>query len=408
MAENLENNSSTTANNNEIKNEDDQTLNKKVEEKLKSKEQNRITDDDLYRHSSQYRLWSFTTDGLKEKRTLINENATVKVRESLTKYIEDKQDILSERELQTIQSKATPLTPEEELKLVGFYTKKVQVIAQHLNLPTEVVATSIIFFKRFYLENSVMEYDPKDLVHTTIFLACKSENYFMSVDSFANKAKSKKDEILKYEFKLLESLKFTLFNHHPYKPLHGFFLDIQNVLHGKVDLNYMGKIYDRTKKKITDALLTDVVYHFTPPQITLAVFLNEDEQLIRKYLELKFGPLESADSEPASQQTNTDDKTENPAGETETKKSKEAEEKGQGQRETKNKINVKKLLDTIISCKQMIESFELISTQDAKLIYAKNYYCKNPNVIVQKLKRKLEQSSEGNSSSEQLPKKTHT
>lgn len=366
--------------------------------KEEKKVQKRITDDDLYRHSSQYRFWSFTVDGLKEKRTEINENATAKVKEALVKFVDTKKDILSERELQTIQSKATPLTADEELKLVGFYAKKVQVIAQHLNLPTEVVATSITFFKRFYLENSVMEYDPKDMVHTTIFLACKSENYFISVDSFANKAKSKKEEILKYEFKLLESLKFTLLNHHPYKPLHGFFLDIQHVLHGKVDLNYMGKIYDKSKRKITDALLTDVVYHFSPPQITLAVFLNEDEQLIRKYLELKFG-----------EQTNEIGTTPTPEASKEPTDSKKPDEKKEDKSLSQSKINVDKLLETIISCKEMIESFETISTQDAKLIYAKNYYCKNPNVIVQKLKRKLEQISQDDSSNEpRIDKKQST
>lgn len=341
-----------------------------------------ITDDDLYRHSSQYRLWSFTVDSLKEKRVLINENATLKVEDSLNKFIEDKQNSLSDMEIQKIKSKAVPVTPEEELKLVGFYAKKVQMIAQHLNLPTEVVGTSIIFFKRFFLENSVMEFDPKDLVHTTIFLACKSENYFISVDSFANKAKSKRDEILKYEFKLLESLKFTLLNHHPYKPLHGFYLDIQNVLHGKVDLNYMGKIYDRCKKKITEALLTDVVYHFTPPQITLAVFLNEDEQLIRRYLELKFGSTET---------------------------NKSTESNNNNNKENESKINVQKLLDIILDCKKMIESYHTISTQDAKLIYAKIYYCKHPDIVVQKLKRKLEQTSVDNGNSTQhIDKKQST
>lgn len=389
---------------NNVTNEKPTSGQKKEEKKI----QKRITDDDLYRHSSQYRLWSFTVDSLREKRIEINENATVKVKELLANFIESKKDTLSEKELQTIQSKATPLTPEEELKLVGFYAKKVQVIAQHLNLPTEVVATSIIFFKRFYLENSVMEYDPKDMVHTTIFLACKSENYFISVESFANKAKSKKEEILKYEFKLLESLKFTLLNHHPYKPLHGFFLDIQHVLHGKVDLNYMGKIYDKSKRKITDALLTDVVYHYTPPQITLAVFLIEDEQLIRKYLELKF-------SEPSTEPTPavTPAVTPEPPKElsqepSESNKTDAATKEKKTEPENKNKINVDKLLDIIIACKKMIESFETISTQDAKLIYAKNYYCKNPNVIVQKLKRKAEEPSEDNSGNEHIDKKQST
>ena len=63
---------------------------------------------------------------------------------------------------------------------------------------------------------------------------------------------------------------------------------------GKVDLNYMGQIYDRCKKRITAALLTDVVYFYTPPQITLATLLIEDEALVTRYLETKFPSREGS------------------------------------------------------------------------------------------------------------------
>ncbi|CCF60561.1 hypothetical protein KAFR_0K02070 [Kazachstania africana CBS 2517] len=306
-----------------------------------------ISDDDLYRHSSQYRFWSFTKDNLKQKRLETNSRATQKIEEDMKKFIGSQ--TLTNDELNITSTKAIPLTMEEELKLVNFYTQKVKVISQHLNLPTEVTATAIVFFKKFFIENSVMEFDPKELVHTTIFLACKSENYFISVDSFARKAKSSREAILKYEFTLLESLKFSLLLHHPYKPLHGFFLDIQNVLHDKVDLNHMGRIYDACRKRITESLLTDIIYHFTPPQITLAILLIEDEQLITKYLEIKF----------------TGD-------------------------ENSHNIQLDKLLAIINSCKEMILSPDVVPTQDAKVIAAKNYYVQHPMVLINKYRKKRE------------------
>ncbi|CAI4036894.1 hypothetical protein SMKI_16G1910 [Saccharomyces mikatae IFO 1815] len=341
----------------------------------------RISDDDLYRHSSQYRMWSYTRDQLQEKRIDTNARAIAYIEENLLKVREASN--LTEEEIKVLEDKAIPLTMEEELGLVNFYAKKVQVIAQHLNLPTEVVATAISFFRRFFLENSVMQIDPKSIVHTTIFLACKSENYFISVDSFAQKAKSTRESILKFEFKLLESLKFSLLNHHPYKPLHGFFLDIQNVLYGKVDLNYMGQIYDRCKKRITAAILTDVVYFYTPPQITLATLLIEDEALVTRYLEMKFPSRENS-QEPVSESGEKEEQNDTNT----TKKNKE-----QNLDDGKSPIDSAKLLAIIRECKSLIEEPKPLSTEEAKKIAAKNYYCQNPLTLIQKLKRKMNEDT---------------
>lgn len=320
----------------------------------------RLTDDDLFRHSSQYRFWSFTPDQLRQKRIELNAQAVISVEGKLQKFIGDHRDSLTDEELKTIEEKAIPVNMEEEVKLVDFYAKKVQGIAQRLNLPTEIIATAITFFRRFFLENSVLEIEPKAIVFTTIFLACKSENYFIGIDSFASKTKGSKTEILKYEFKILESLKFCLMNHHPYKALHGFFLDIQVVLHGKVDLKYMGQIYDRCKRRITNALLTDVVYYYAPPQITLAVLMLEDEALATRYLELKF----HSNTEPEQPNQNTG-----------------------------ISINFDKLISMINVCKDMIENAPTVSVEEAKTIMAKVLYSQNPQVLLSKLKRK--QSSEG-------------
>lgn len=320
----------------------------------------RLNDDDLFRHSSQYRFWSFTPEQLSQKRIEVNAEAVSSVEEDLRNFVHDNQSNLTEEELSILKLKAVPVTMEEELKLVNIYAKKLQGIAQHLNLPTEVVGTSITFFRRFYLENSVLQIHPKLMVLTTIFLACKSENYFIGIDSFSQKTKRPKDAILENEFRLLESLKFSLLIHHPYKALHGFFLDIQAVLHGKVDVKYMGQIYDRCKKKITDALLTDVVHFFTPPQITLAVLLLEDEALTSRYLELKFhGNLEETtdDNEKVVPKNNLT-------------------------------IDFDKLMKLITSCKEQLESPLKVSVEEAIAIDAKVQFCNDPNKLLRKLKRK--------------------
>ncbi|KAL3235026.1 Uncharacterized protein RNJ44_02814 [Nakaseomyces bracarensis] len=332
----------------------------------------RLTDDDLYRHSSQFRFWSFTPLKLQAQRDETNRRAVTQIQEKLQNFKDANKDDLNEDVLKVIDSKAQPVNSAEELKLVNFYAQKVQVIAQKMGLPTEVVATSISFFRRFFLKNSVMEIEPKDIVHTTIFLACKSENYFISVDSFSKKAKASKEAILKYEFKLLESLQFTLLNHHPYKPLHGFFLDIQSVLHGKIDLKYMGKIYDRCKKSITEALLTDAVYIYTPPQITLASLMLEDEALTTRYLELKFHGPDAPKPEEVKTEGSTDDT-----------------------KHDISNINFDKLVNVIQSCKEMLENSTSVSTQEAKEIMAKIYYCHNPMALVNRLKR--EATNEGES-----------
>lgn len=312
----------------------------------------RISDDGLYRNSTQYRLWSFLPEQLTQIRKELNKNATAKIKVQLEHFKESNSSILSEQDKKGIEERAVPLSMEEELQLVNFYAKMIQSFAKKLNLPTEVTATAISFFRKFFLRNSVMDIHPKHILLTTLFLACKSENYFIGIESFAKKTKGNSETILKYEFKLLESLQFTLLNHHPYRALHGFFLDIQHVLQDKVDLNYMGRIYDICKTRIADALLTDAIFFYAPPHITLAVLLMEDETLTTKYLELKF----------------------------------------ESQAINEKQLSFSKLMNLIKECKDLILIDQPLSKAEATKIDAKLHYCLNPMLVVQSLKRLREAS----------------
>lgn len=52
-----------------------------------------------------------------------------------------------------------------------------------------------------------------------------------------------------------------------------------------------------------------------------------------------------------------------------------------------------KLLAVIMECKELIEETAPLSTEDAKRIAAKNYYCQNPSSLIQKLKRKMNEDT---------------
>ncbi|RUP22198.1 hypothetical protein BC936DRAFT_139104, partial [Jimgerdemannia flammicorona] len=53
------------------------------------------------------------------------------------------------------------LTVDEEMVLCKFYEERVQKLAAICRLPDIVWATAIIYMKRFYLHNTVMDYHPK-------------------------------------------------------------------------------------------------------------------------------------------------------------------------------------------------------------------------------------------------------
>ncbi|KAK9475002.1 cyclin-like protein [Dipodascopsis tothii] len=229
------------------------------------------TDDDLYRQSSQFRLWSFTRPELDEARRKVNARAVERLR----------------RNSGDAGASIEFLTPEEELELVLFYCGKAQDVAGIYKLSSQIKATAISYLKKFYLRNSTMDYHPKNVMYTCLFLATKSENYFISIDNFsAMLPKVTSQDILELEFTVAQALSFTLSVHHPYQPLHGFFLDMQATLPGSVDT--VGPAHDAARKLVSSSLFSDAALLFTPPQIALCAMDMVNSDILREYLEKKF------------------------------------------------------------------------------------------------------------------------
>ncbi|AOW00341.1 cyclin-like protein [Yarrowia lipolytica] len=239
-----------------------------------SKATKTVTDDDIYRQSSQFKKWSFTPTQLAARRLQTNTNGREFVKQSFLAADLD-------------PAMAKILSVDEELTMVNYMCSQSEGIAQVLNLPSKVKATAVLFFKKFFLINSVMVYsDPVKVLHTCFFLATKAENHFFSINQFCKYTGAVAKDVLQLEFVVMQSMLFSLSAQSAYTPLHGFYLDIQTSL-PHVPASTVGSLYDGARKYVSLSFLTDANFLFTPPQISLAAMMCTNSQITEQYLRVK-------------------------------------------------------------------------------------------------------------------------
>lgn len=244
-----------------------------------SKASKTVSDDDLYRQSSQFKKWSFTPAQLVERRLQTNTTGADFVLESFKNADLD-------------PAMAKILTVDEELTMVNYMCSQSEGVAQILNLPSKVKATAVLFFKKFFLINSVMVYSsPVKVLHTCFFLATKAENHFFSINQFCKHTGAVAKEILELEFVVMQSLLFSLSAQSAFSPLHGFYLDIQTSL-PQVPTPTVGSLYDGARKYVSQSFLCDANFLFTPPQISLAAMMCTNSQVTEQYLRVKMSDPE--------------------------------------------------------------------------------------------------------------------
>jgi cyclin H len=106
-----------------------------------------MTEDDIYRTSTQYRLWSFTLESLSAQRYRTNALAAEGARAAIrtvhanaSSQTEDSGEKLQAEESQEVDC----LSVEEELKLVGYYCIQAIKLADFCDFPTNVKVTYIV------------------------------------------------------------------------------------------------------------------------------------------------------------------------------------------------------------------------------------------------------------------------
>lgn len=97
-----------------------------------------MTEDDVYRTSTQYRLWSFTQDALQSMRSQTNSLAADGVRTAIQSLNSSSVDGSETNSRSNISNEVDCLTVEEEQKLVGFYCMRTMEFADFCDFPTNV------------------------------------------------------------------------------------------------------------------------------------------------------------------------------------------------------------------------------------------------------------------------------
>lgn len=187
--------------------------------------------------------------------------------------------ILTREELSSeIANDMKYLTLEEYQKLHIFFAHLIQSLGENLKLRQQVIATAIVYFKRFYSRTSLKSVDPLLLAPTCIYVACKVEEYgvmshtrFLNVCSTVCKSKFsfayngaefpyRMNQILECEFYLLEVMDCCLIAFHPYRPLTKYV----------TDMGQEGNVMQLAWKVCNDCLRSDVPLLFPPYIVALA------------------------------------------------------------------------------------------------------------------------------------------
>lgn len=181
-----------------------------------------------------------------------------------------------------------------------------------------------------------MTYHPKQIMPSTLFLATKTENYYVPLAKFARGIKKTTEaDILAPEFIITQALRFTFDVRHPHRALKGAVMELvalragtgilpppppsikteqrakkgpgewkkemEKLPRGKeVPGNTEARInraYDVAKRTLGQAaILTDAYFLYTPSQICFAALYMADRPLTLFYLATKFPEARLAES----------------------------------------------------------------------------------------------------------------
>ncbi|KAK4760865.1 hypothetical protein SAY87_005758 [Trapa incisa] len=246
-----------------------------------------------FRTSSHRAKWIFTPQILVEKYKAANQRAI----QTLEKYGATRMEVgadgsLLYRESQIISnadkhSRPKALSIEEERFLRIFYENKLREVCGAFYFPHKIQATALIYFKRFYLEWSVMEHHPKDIILTCIYTACKIEENHISAEELGKGISQDHQVILNNEMLVLQSLKFDLIVYAPYRSVEGFINDMEDNYYKEPGQLQMLK--EAGKAEVDRIMLTDAPLLFPPGQLALAALghANEMHKVVNfeRYLE---------------------------------------------------------------------------------------------------------------------------
>jgi len=214
----------------------------------------------MFPTSSQRKHWMFKDE---------NELQALRVAAN-AKYVEAFSQILEG------PARDSMLNAEEEKVLLRQYEVTMRDLCKRFQppMPAAVIGTAFNYFKRFYLHNSVMNYHPKEILVTCVYLACKVEEFNVSITQFVANIRGDREKaadiILNNELLLMQQLNFHLTVHNPFRPVEGFLIDIK----ARSRLNNPEKLRGGIDDLLDKLYMTDACLLYSPSQIALAAILH--------------------------------------------------------------------------------------------------------------------------------------
>ncbi|KAF8578523.1 cyclin-like protein [Ramaria rubella] len=210
----------------------------------------------LYEGSSQYSHWRFSPEQLEATRSSLNAAAVKAIRDAF------------ETDTPGSSNSVSFLNHNEEYALMKLYVGKVAQ-RNHFRFPEEVEATAVSYLKRFYLQNTVMDWHPKNVMLTALFLAAKTTNTPISLDDYTSHIpKTVPADVLDLEFLVAQSLGFEFSVWHAHRALWGLRLDLQTLPDAASDPK-LDDLYNDALQNVRASRLTDAEFIYTPSQIAL-------------------------------------------------------------------------------------------------------------------------------------------
>nr|CDI66493.1 Cyclin-H1-1 [Saccharum hybrid cultivar R570]CDI66498.1 Cyclin-H1-1 [Saccharum hybrid cultivar R570]CDI66571.1 Cyclin-H1-1 [Saccharum hybrid cultivar R570] len=252
-----------------------------------------------FRTSTQRERWIFQSHDLMERWAAANQRAaqtlaqygttrlSVDLLDGSVSYPEPAPDHVEG------SSGVKPLSYEEEQLTRVFYEQKIQEVCAAFKFPHKIQATAIIYFKRFYLQWSVMEHHPKHIMLTCVYASCKVEENHVSAEELGKGIQQDHQIILNNEMILLKTLDFDLIVYAPYRSIEGFIDDLEDFCRaGNGPFQRLKELRQAAISRVDKMMLTDAPLLYTPGQLALAA-LHKSNDLLRvvnfeRYLETIF------------------------------------------------------------------------------------------------------------------------
>ncbi|XP_049885700.1 cyclin-H [Pectinophora gossypiella] len=168
------------------------------------------------------------------------------------------------------------LAPDEERLLLRQYDLFLKEFCKKFcpPMPKGVIGTAFHYFKRFYLYNSTMDYHPKEILATCVYLSCKVEEFNVSIGQFVANLRGDREKasdiILNLELLLMQQLNYHLIIHNPFRPVEGFLIDIKT----RCTLANPERLRTGIDEFLEKVFLTDACLLYAPSQIALAAVLH--------------------------------------------------------------------------------------------------------------------------------------